>query len=182
LSELQTVSTTIGILAACVSVVIGVVNQILSNRRAEEQRAETQKTQLLTLETRQAQLFMQIYNRWTSRDLIKAYGLVRYQYTDWKTFPELWQQCNPATEPEKYADHMLLHAFYEGVGVLVQRGLIDVGLVEDLLADRVMWHYERYANSFKEARIMTGDQKQYDSIEYLYNLMKQRQQQAAMSI
>jgi len=34
LSELQTVSVTIGILTACFSVVIGVVSQILSRRRA----------------------------------------------------------------------------------------------------------------------------------------------------
>jgi hypothetical protein len=28
------------------------------------------------LETRQAALFMQVYDRWSSRDAVKAYGLV----------------------------------------------------------------------------------------------------------
>jgi len=70
LSELQTLSITIGILSACVGVVIGVVNQILSRRRVE-------KTQQLTLETRQAQLFMQVYSRWTTKEMTSAYGLTR---------------------------------------------------------------------------------------------------------
>jgi hypothetical protein len=38
MSDLQTISITIGILTACVSVVIGVVNSIRSSREAREQR------------------------------------------------------------------------------------------------------------------------------------------------
>ena len=53
-------------------VFIAAINQILSNRRAEKQRELTQQTQQLTLETRQEQLFTQLYNRWNSRDFAKA--------------------------------------------------------------------------------------------------------------
>ena len=71
MSELQTVSITIGILTAYISVIMGVVSQILSSRR-------TEKTEQLALETRQAQLFMNVYNRWTTKEMTTAYGLVRY--------------------------------------------------------------------------------------------------------
>jgi ABC-type spermidine/putrescine transport system permease subunit II len=51
MTELQSISVVIGILTACVSVVVGVINSILSSRRAE-------KNDQQILETRQAQLFI----------------------------------------------------------------------------------------------------------------------------
>ncbi len=34
---------------------------------------------------------------------------------------------------------MSIWAFFEGIGVLVKKGLIDVELIEDLLANRIIW-------------------------------------------
>ena len=64
---------TISVVIAAVSVVIGVINSILSSRRAEKNDEQM-------LETRQAQLYMQLYNRWNSLDFAKAYTQVRYVY------------------------------------------------------------------------------------------------------
>jgi hypothetical protein len=161
---------------ACFSVVIGVVNQIVSNRRAEEQRAETQKTQQLSLETRQAQLFMQIYNRWNSRDVLKAYGLVRYQYI-YHDFNEYLQKYHVTVNPESYADIMTLGTFFEGLGILVKSGLLDVSLVEDLFSKRIIWFYEE-KGLIDATRQFSSDPTQWDSLVYLYHVMKQRQQQA----
>jgi hypothetical protein len=127
LSELQTVSITIGILTACISVVIGVVNQILSTRRAEKQRELTQQTQQLTLETRQAQLFMQVYNAWSSADVVKSYGFLRYRYPD----IEGEKLFNFATEPYDDESFMAIHClnqYFEGIAVLVETGLLDIQL------------------------------------------------------
>jgi hypothetical protein len=174
LSELQTVSVTIGILTACISVVIGVVNQILSRRR-------TEKTEQLALETRQAQLFMQVYNRWTQRDTVKSYGVIRFKY-QW-TDPDDWlTKYHADVDPEAYADHMTLFAFFEGLGVLVKKGLIDISLVEDLFSQRIIWFWEYFfQKNIQHTRKLTNDPTQYDSIEYLYNLMKQRLQQTTVS-
>jgi len=54
--DLQTATVVI----AGISVIIGVINSILSSRRAE-------KNDQQMLETRQAELFSNIYNRWTAR-------------------------------------------------------------------------------------------------------------------
>lgn len=52
----------ITVVIAGISVIVGVINPILSSRRADEQRQLTLNTQQQALETRQAQLFMQIYD------------------------------------------------------------------------------------------------------------------------
>jgi hypothetical protein len=70
------------VLITGISVIIAAVNSIISSRRADVQRALTLKTQQQALETRQAQLFMQVYNRWSSIEVTKGYGFLRYQYPE----------------------------------------------------------------------------------------------------
>ena len=63
------------VVIAGISVIIGVINSILSSRRAE-------KNDQLMLETRQAQLFAQLHEWWRSRDAMRAYGNVRFVYRE----------------------------------------------------------------------------------------------------
>ena len=150
-----------------ISIIIGIIVFILSRRQE--------------LETRQAALFMQVYNRWTQRDVVKAYGMSRYQYL-YDNFDEFLQKYHVTANPEAYTDLMMLCAFFEGLGILVKKGLIDINLVEDLFSQRIMWLWEEKATpNVDRARQLTNDPTQFDSIEYLYNLMKQRQHAPVVS-
>ena len=155
--------------------VIGVINSIVSSRRAE-------KNEQQTLETRQAQLFMQIYSWWSSKATAEQYGRVRYSYSfrdfqDWND--QVGTGTGNLTNLGVYSDMQSMSEFFEGIGVLVQRGLISVDLVEDLLANRVIWWWEKWKPLSEGARVATGDPKLHDHTEYLYNVMRQRQQKQA---
>ena len=77
---------------------------------------------------------------------------------------------------------MTLNAFFEGVGVFMKKGLIDIELVEDLFSQLIIWYWETVIKPMiMDTRVYTDDPTQYDSFEYLYNLMKQRVQQATTS-
>jgi hypothetical protein len=167
---------TISVVIAAVSVVIGVINSILSSRRA------AQNDQMM-LETRQAQLFAQIHSWWRSRDGVKAYGKVRYSYYDplqKMGIEDYLEKYGASGDIEVYADQMTLNTFLEGVGVLVKKGLIDIELVEDLLSQRIIWYWENMLGPIVDyVRKLTDDPTQYDSIEYLYHEMKHRQRLTA---
>ena len=77
MSVLQTVSVTIGILTACISVVIGVINSILSDRRAEQQR--------------QMQLFTGIYSHFLSQDFAKNWDYMM-NVCKWDNFQDMMEQ------------------------------------------------------------------------------------------
>ena len=144
-----------------ISVIIGVILSI--NSRKQE------------LETRQAQLFMQVYNRWSQRDTVKAYGVVRYKHK-WTDLKDWFSKYGADVDPEAYAYTMTLNTFFEGLGVLVKKDLIDIDLVEDLFSQRIIWYWEQNQQPvIGDIRKFTKDPTQYDSIEYLYNVMKQRQ-------
>jgi hypothetical protein len=71
---------------------------------------------------------------------------------------------------------MTTYAFFEGIGVLVKKGLIDIELVEDLFSQRIIWVWENWAQpGIDQVRTLTNDQTQWDSFEYLYHEMKHRQ-------
>jgi hypothetical protein len=86
--------------------------------------------------------------------MAKAYGTARYLY-DFATYEEyaakfhVWddikdpyiRQDDPRLEV--YANMQTLNAFFEGVGVLVKKGLVDIDLVEDLLSRRIIWYWDK---------------------------------------
>jgi len=71
----------------------------------------------------------------------------------------------------------MLAAYFEGIGVLVQEGLLDVDLVEKLFAGRIIAIWEKIfpVGSIDEARQIIKDPGMHDHFEYLYHEMKHRQ-------
>lgn len=172
---------TVTVVIAGISVIIGVINSILASRRAE-------KNDQLMLETRQAQLFTQIYDWWRSRDGVKAYANYRYKYSrlvqqmGFEEFQKGYTLVGDEGNIETHADQGTLLHFFEGIGVLVKKSLIDVELVEDLLSQRIIWFWEQILGpNIEYVRKITDDPTQYDSIEYLYHEMKREQQATSVN-
>ena len=126
MADLQTVS----IVLAGASVSIAAIYYVLTLRN--------------TNRTRQAQLFMDLYRNWTSPEMSKIYGRTRYgerklNYQEWG---KIWEKPGDPTsrlvDLDAYSDYQTLANFFEGIGVLVRRRLIDLDLVEDLFSQRII--------------------------------------------
>lgn len=164
------------VLITGISVIIAAVNSIYSSRRAETQRALTLKTQQQALETRQAQLFMQVYNLWSSVEVTKGYGFLRYRYPEVEG-EELFKITTTPYDEEKFVAVHTMMQYFEGIAVLVEEGLIDIDLVANLFSRRIIWYYERVETLIQFTRKELNDPTQYDSLERLYYILKQREQQ-----
>jgi hypothetical protein len=143
-----------------ISVPVGVFYHIMTLRN-------TRKNQELQLETRQAQLFMQIYNRFQSPE----FQLNDYLFTqwEWKDFDDFEEKYGDA---ESYSKHMSAGCYYEGIGVLVQRGLIDVEIVDDLLSGYIIRFWEKFKPVNDVWRERLEWPQSYEWLEYLYNQIK----------
>jgi len=139
-----------------------------------------------TYRTRQAQLFMDLYRNWTSPEMSKIYGRTRYGKGRYNLY-EYYMQCleDPAdpksimVDFDRYSDIGTLSNFFEGIGVLVRRRLIDLDLVEDLFSQRIIWWWEAFRPISHMAREVTGDPTQHANTEWLYNeSIKRREQQS----
>lgn len=118
---------TVTVVIAGISVVIGVINSIRASREAKEQRQ-------VEVETRQAELFMRLYDRCSSidfRDTITK--MMRWMWTD---FDDFIRKYGSEANPDAWNAFITMQNYFEGIGVLVQRQLIDLSLVDDLLRAR----------------------------------------------
>jgi hypothetical protein len=77
------------------------------------------------------------------------------------------------TNPEAHAMHISTENVFEGIGVMVQRNLIDSTLVTDLLWMALGNYWERFGPIWKEWRTRTGHMSLADHTEYLYDYIRE---------
>ena len=122
------------------------------------------KAQQQTLETRQAQMFMNIYDKHSSIEFSKAWE--KTVFTPWRTweeFSKLWEN------PEFNDAAMLIGTSYDGLGVLVMEGLLDIKLVALLMGARVRLWGEKIMPILEDGRRAMGFRRWLSEAEYLYN-------------
>ena len=86
LSTLQSISYIAGATGVCIAAVFYVLNLRISQRNQELNL----KSQQMTLETRQTQLFMQIYQRFGEKSIMEALNKVIFEmnYSNYDEFME----------------------------------------------------------------------------------------------
>ena len=125
----------------------------------------TRKNQELQLETRQAGLFMQVYTRWSDRELIKMQQeFTRWEWDDYDDWERKYE-----SDVDSLSLRYTLGTFYEGIGVLMARGLIDPTLVDDLMSSAIMSYWRKIEPVVEEARKRSGYPQRFEWQEYLYN-------------
>jgi len=147
--------TSISAILAAIGVFVGVVFAILQLRDL--------------LKTRQTDLVMRLYSTFGSRK-----------------FQEDWQKIM-TTEYKDYNDFMKKFGlwipeagfFFEGVGVLLKRNLIDIGLVDDLFSGPIKMFWDKNRPIVEDARKQLSYPQYGEYFEYLYNEMQKREQQLA---
>jgi hypothetical protein len=129
------------------------------------------KTQQLALETRQAQLFMYMYDRWSNPESIKhGDELETWEWTDYDDFLERYGQ---EKNPERYISFSYIARFLEGVGVLVKRKLVDPLLVDDLMSGNILDFWDKFGDPLiKKRQVLRNYPQYYEHVEYLYKVIK----------
>jgi len=128
----------------------------------------TRKNQQLQLETRQAQLFMGLYQTFRSPEFVRNWDHVlwRLEFKDWEDSVE---KLHPINNPDERTIWFSVGLFFEGIGVLVKRGLIDISLVDDLLGGMIKPTWEKMGPIEVESRVRLNNPRGFDDFEYLYN-------------
>jgi hypothetical protein len=129
----------------------------------------TRKSQQQALETRQAQLFMQVYKEVCTPEWWQRY----YAITKFNKMNNEEMEEMVRTDAELNSEQSAVFSFFEGLGVLVKKELIDPSLVDDLLSSAIIIYWERVEPFFLERRkrVRLGS-VQAEWIEYLYHQIK----------
>jgi hypothetical protein len=134
LAVLQTMSYLIAALSFAVTCAYYIMN--LRNTQANMKH---------TLETRQAQLFMQIYGAYASKEIQEAYGeLMIWEWKDLDDFASKYYHRKSLDVINKWM------VFINGLGILVYEKLIDVRLVYNLAWVELLRFYIRFEMVIRE--------------------------------
>ena len=152
-------------------------------KNANKTRELQLKAQEHATETRQAQLFMQLFDRWSEPEFAKQYGEYRYKICA-QANNDPNEICKIAVNalfesynPEVWVPIQTLTQYFEGISILVQKELIDVDIVERLLSNRILWYWEATQPFIEYVRERVNDPLMYQDLEILATEMKKRKSQ-----
>jgi hypothetical protein len=148
---------TIGVLVTAASVTVAAIYYIMTLR-------VQQNNMKATLETRQAQMFMNIYQQTTTKEFASAWNI--YLSSAWKNYDEFKE----ITQKKEFTDQFtILCMYFEGLGVLVKEGFLPIRLVALLLTGMTRAFWEKLKPIKDELRVMAGYVRWMSETEYLYD-------------
>jgi hypothetical protein len=119
---------------------------------------------------RQTDLVMRLYSTFDSMEFLEAWRKV--YFADYKNYDDLVKKLEGKNEIA-----MKVFRFYEQVGVLLKKGLIDTDLVDTLFGNNAVITFEKTKGLIINEMRDRVNPRAYENFEYLYNEMKKREQQ-----
>ena len=151
--------SSVSAIAAAGGVIVGVVFAVLQLRDL--------------VKTRQTDLVLRLYSTFNSKELREAdRKVLNLEFKDFNDFEKKYGSVDSETPVHLALDAVSI--FFDEVGVLVRRKLVDIGLVMDLFVVKLRW--EKMKPLIEGARIRYGEPRMLNWFEYLYNESQRRRQ------
>ena len=157
-----------------IGLLVAIIYYITIMRNAQRTRELTLEAQEHTLETRQSQLFMNIYNlSFGNPVFLKEVKIVHQKSPDINSandFSRAYDYMNPNPEDPKFQDAWnYVSSFYEGLGVFIKEGLIDIRLIALTMTGMTQSTWNIIAPYVDELRKSYGTPRWVGEWEYLIN-------------
>jgi len=156
-----------------VGILVGIVYYITIMRNS-------QRNQQLQLETRQAQLYMQLFMRITSEEFAKkSIDLLRFEYDDIDEFME-----NLLSGPDSSLHAKLFSMFWhiDGLGYMMSQELIDPEMVYNFGGGFAqVWHWKKWEPVIMRFRKRRGDPEFLKWFEYTAEEMMRIRQEKGLT-
>ena len=141
----------ISAIVAAVGVLVGVTLAYLEVRTLVKQR--------------QTDVVMGLYSTFSSNEWLEAYHkVIHSEYKDYSDFVK-----------RGWLDVHKVGIFFEGIGVLLLRKLVDVSLVDDLFSGVIKIGWEKMKTVIEDHRKREDYPQAYEWFEYLYNELLKRE-------
>jgi len=151
-----------------IALIVGIAYYLIIMRNSQKTRELALDAQEQALETRQTQLFMDVYKSHTTKehqaDLSEL--LISWDWNDFDDFNEKYMV------PPNNAKYLSYFANLEGLGLLVRNGLLDANLVYDLQYVSIIMIWEKFLPIVLGYRKAWASPQLWVTVEYLYDEMR----------
>jgi ketosteroid isomerase-like protein len=153
--------TEISAIVAAAGVLVGVVYYVLEIRHQNRMK--------------QTDLIMRVYSALSTKELEEAwYKVLNLECKDYNDFVKKYGDIMSET-PANVAFSIIAY-FFEGIGVLLHKKLVDIDLIEDLMSEQIVVTWEKMKPIVEGYRKQYGFKKDLQWFENLYNEVKKREQ------
>ena len=120
--------------------------------------------------TRQAQLYMQVWNRFASEEGTRRAAETRgYEWDDFQDFENKYGRENNI---DAHAKRVHVWNEHNGIGLLLRKGLIDFDMVNKVAGGAIMVHWEKWEPIIREYRKVFDNPEFHSDWEYFYKRVK----------
>jgi hypothetical protein len=153
--DIQTLSITL----AGIGIFIAAINSMISRRKADQQR--------------QMELFTQLYDDIVSEQFAENFlRVMTHEFRDFDDYVE--KRSNPDVPIS--AKLASVHRLIAYLCVTINKELIDIDLVDDLIVDPVIQYWEKIESFTNEARTRSQDYTIGYELEVAYKVLKRRKE------
>jgi hypothetical protein len=126
------------------------------------------KTQLMQIETRRANILMNLHSEWGKNEYQKAsWTVMGLTFEDYDDFVNKY---GPTTEYSEVNQEIFkVGWFFNGLGSLLHKGFASLDLVDELFGYMVIWLWEIMRPIIVESRTRYNQPESLEWFEYLYN-------------
>jgi hypothetical protein len=171
LAEIQAAYYMVAATGVLVAAVYYILNLRVSQKNQEltlKALEQSAKAQQMTLDTRQAQLLMNLYQKMSDPDFEEAWVKIVFTWK-WSDYEDFEAKYGAVSNPKKWRSLTYVGNYFEGVGILVKNGFLDAALVDDLMSSYLIRFWQKFGPIFKESRVKLGSPTIAEFMEYLYD-------------
>jgi hypothetical protein len=122
----------------------------------------SQKNMKSNLDTRQAQLFVSVYQTFYSKNMAEADRIITlYPLNDVNDYENLRKNEETDIAFRQWTSYL------EGVGVLVRQNLLDIHVITLLMSGQILWFWRRFGSFFIQMRKEQNFPRLMIELEYL---------------
>jgi hypothetical protein len=127
------------------------------------------RTQEMQLETRQAQLYMGVYNKFTTRENVDILmELLDWEFDDYDDFQNKYGK---ESNPEAFSRWIFYVNLFEALGPIVREGYLDVHMIALLMSGGIKALWEKFRSIVMENRVRHNWPRWAVEFEGLYDAL-----------
>ena len=142
------------IIVACIGVVVAAALAVLQLRSQNQ--------------TRRAQLFMELYDQFYTPEFHQRWMDIVFVLQDEDLLDSDGMPIFLKGEIDRYVEINAICCFFEGIGLLVNKKLIDISIVAELMSTPIIYVWEKVQKFVMQTREMWGRPQVYEWFEYLH--------------
>ena len=125
-----------------IGIFVSIMYYTITLRNANKTRELQLQSQQHQLETRQAQIFLQYVRDWNDVEFKKiAREILRWEWSDWDDYEERYFK-----DLENSGKLTALGTFMESLGIMVDKGFVDVELPFTMFGGYIIRYWEKYVD------------------------------------